>query len=144
MDLDRFFNPRRSRIRRLRQLMDERGVDSTWFGPTDTTKLPLIQIHEAHHPTEKSTGLGVRRCGRCDKRWISVLGSYLDGSPLAKLKVGRDYRVYASWPETIGLTCRRCHRSLCMEHVGKPEQTGPVPQAHEYSCPFCSNPMDMA
>lgn len=141
LDLNRWFSPRRSRIRRILRLMEERGGRATLFGPTNAKKLPLIQIFEAHHPTENENGLGVRCCSRCDTRWTSVLGSYLDGSPLAKLKVGRDYRVYASWPETIGLTCSKCRRSLCMAHVGKPEPAGPVPQAHEYQCPFCGGRM---
>ncbi|MBO0875448.1 MAG: hypothetical protein J2P19_18870 [Pseudonocardia sp.] len=129
--------------RRRTGLQPMEGHHATWFGPRNTTKPPLIQIMESHKLTEES-GFGVRECHICRTRWKSVLGSYLDAGKLAKLKPGRDYKVYASWPETIGLTCRKCRRSLCMTHVGKPEPTGEAPQPRDYLCPFCGGRMHNA
>lgn len=119
------------------------GVLNRWIGQKRAAQRPLIQIMEKHQITEES-GFGVRDCHECDTRWISVLGSYIDSGELANLAAKGECRVYASWPETIGLTCRGCRRSLCMAHVGEPEATAEIPQPHDYRCPFCGDRMDNA
>lgn len=119
------------------------GLLSWWTGRGKAGQRPLIQISESHQVTEES-GYGVRDCHKCETRWRSVLGQLIDAGELAKLAARGECRVYASWEETIGLTCRECGRSLCMAHVGEPASTGDVPQPRDYRCPFCGGRMDNA
>lgn len=75
--------------------------------------------------------------------WRSHLGTLIDSGEYAEHKARGDYKIYASWEETIGLTCRGCGQSRCLEHLIKPQTTG-VPQVYEYTCPSCGEPLSHA
>lgn len=103
--------------------------------------LPLIQISEKDVPAT-APGPGVRSCAECGETWRSHLGELADTGELDRLRTRGECRVYASWDETLGLTCRGCRHSLCVAHLGEPRTTANVPQANDYACPRCDDVLD--
>jgi hypothetical protein len=76
--------------------------------------------------------------------WKSLLGELAESGELARLMARGEYRIHASWDQTIGLTCFQCRRSLCRDHLVQP-RTGfsDVPQASDYVCPYCHDRMNL-
>ncbi|MCT2582909.1 hypothetical protein [Actinophytocola gossypii] len=103
---------------------------------------PLIQIMEKHEPTTTGSGPGVRSCTECGRTWLSMLGQLADTGKLADYRSRGEVRIYASWEETIGLTCTSCRRSRCLDHTPPPTTSSGVPQATDHPCPTCNAPLD--
>ena len=102
---------------------------------------PLIQISETNE-VATGPGQGVRSCAECGTMWKSFLGELRDSGELDRKREMGEIRIYASWEETLGLTCAGCRRSLCVAHMGQPRTTEAVPQASDYVCPYCSGRLD--
>jgi len=105
---------------------------------------PKAIISEEHRPADTSSTHGVRVCDDCGRRWISYFGELMDSGRLDKLAARAECQVYASWEQTLGLTCAGCGRSLCREHLGPEPRTGDAPQPWDYKCQHCFSPMDVA
>ncbi|GAB3415432.1 hypothetical protein [Flindersiella endophytica] len=106
---------------------------------------PVAVIPEEHRPAEGSSSAhGLRTCDVCGERWISYFGELMDSGRLDRMAARADCRVYASWEQTLGLTCAGCGRSRCRQHLGQTLRTGGVPQPSDYRCAHCASPMDVA
>ncbi|HEX2132306.1 MAG TPA: hypothetical protein VHH15_12170 [Actinophytocola sp.] len=102
---------------------------------------PLIQVVEKDEPAT-GPGPGVRSCVECGRTWKSMLGELADTGRLADYRARGEVRIYASWEETIGLTCTSCRRSFCLAHTPRPRNVSGVPQGADHPCPSCGNPLD--
>jgi hypothetical protein len=105
---------------------------------------PVAVIPEEHRPADGSSRHGVRTCDVCGERWVSYFGELMDSGRLDRMAARADCRVYASWEQTLGLTCAGCGRSRCRQHLGQNRRTSEVPQPSDFHCVHCSSPMDVA
>lgn len=102
---------------------------------------PAIFIPENHEPATYP-GDGVRSCTVCGTTWKSFVGGLMDSGELAAYQARGDCEIFANWPDTLGLTCRNCRQSWCVDHLGQPATTTEsVPRFSDYACTLCGEPL---
>ncbi len=94
--------------------------------------LPLGQIREVK---------GVRMCSVCGKGWESTAAQLKDSGLQGDITAGGGHFQTAYSPANLmGLTCQKCGRAFCNDHLGQPIPSS-LPGG---SCPICMGTLDLA
>jgi len=90
-------------------------------------------------PVVKSEMVGVRVCDICGTAWKSNVGMLKDSGFLGSGMIAGMGGTYSA-ENLAGLTCSRCGKSFCKQHMGQ-EIPNLLPGGH---CPNCGGELDLA
>ncbi len=77
---------------------------------------------------------GARICSVCGKSWSSTMAQFKDSGLLGNIITGGGSLNTTYTPENlVGVTCQKCGRSFCKDHLGQPFPSH-IPGG---SCPIC-------